>query len=222
MGTRVSKSGHRTGLESGHRRGKNLDAGGKNLDALFIFNGVSSMSYHKQEKISQTPTPQDCGPDAADFWFCVPKKKRRRQTTEKAKTISADGLPRHLHITTDQLTDANELETLYNQYQGDVNHFDFLALACRAVRKGSNPPALFRHLLTNEATDHLTNLDDEMVMDLLRRMYEQPSRSKLVRQTVGEVQDRLRAAPLPTPQERYQKQQELLEALAQFAREEDP
>lgn len=105
-----------------------------------------------------------------------PKPKRKTRTTGKPQ----DGLPDR--ITTAQLRSPAELAELYRQYQGKVSEFDFFALACRAVRTGSNPPAVFRWFLHNDATGQLTIADDEQARQMLRanRSYRHPWLQQIV------------------------------------------
>ena len=182
------------GCKSGHR---------SYLQRL-IFNS----SISKQE-LSPTPTPQECG-ISDDFLGPSRKKKTKKRTRTK------DGLPKR--ITTAQLQSPSELDSLYRKYTGDVIHFDFFALACRAVRKAKNPPGLFRRLLADNAISHISGDDDDQARQMLRQLRGEPC--PWVQSLITEHCHQMYLPRPMTVDEQERRQQDIIRQLEQLAIEE--
>ena len=193
MGARGCKSGHRTGFKSGHRGGSNLDAGGSKVGALFIFNGLSSTGLSSTRTITNGDAAkvrhQPC-----DFFGASGKKIRKKKARKKTRT--RDGLPER--ISTAQLQSPSELDALYRQYKGGVIRFDFFALACRAVTKGKNPPGLFRRLLADNATDHISAQDEDQARLMIHQLHQDGEPCELVKGIVDRLVTQFRVERPPS------------------------
>jgi len=184
---------------------------GSNLDIALIFNRLSSTGLSSTRQLSPTATPQKCG--ISRVIFSDSEKKNRKKKTKK-KTRTKDGLSSH--ISTAQLQSPSELDALFRQYTGDVIKFDFWALACRAVRKGSNPPGLFRKLLADNAVSHISGDDEDEAARLIRRLHQDGEPCELVKGMVARLVSQFR---VERPPSHAQRRQELDRQFAELEKE---
>ena len=92
--------------------------------------------------------------------------KERRTPKTRTKSKAGDGMPET--ITVEQLRSPVALLALYHQYRGHIPEHDFIALACRALRKGTNPPAVFRWMLANDKAYQITLDEDSEARTILK------------------------------------------------------
>lgn len=95
-----------------------------------------------------------------------PKTKPKLRGRTRTKSKAGDGMPDM--ITVEQLRSPVALLALYRQYRGQILEHDFFALACRALRKGTNPPAVFRWMLANGKAHQITLDEDSEARKMLK------------------------------------------------------
>jgi hypothetical protein len=71
-------------------------------------------------------------------------------------------------ITVERLRSPAEVQAVNRQYRGQILEHDFFALARRAIRKGRNPPAVFRWTLANDKAHQVTTEEDDEARKMLR------------------------------------------------------
>jgi hypothetical protein len=74
------------------------------------------------------------------------------------------------------LSDVGRLDAIYEQViaRGVINRsqsrrLDFVGAAVRARSVGANPPAVFRTLVTTNLWDHITDSQEDIARDMIRR-----------------------------------------------------
>ncbi|NLY01765.1 MAG: hypothetical protein GXY83_37240, partial [Rhodopirellula sp.] len=133
------------------------------------------------------------------------------------KRPPGDGLPDKM--TTEQLRSPTAVADLYAKYRGQLCEQDFFGLAVRAVRKGDNPPAVFRWMLANNAAYQITFDEDRQAVRMRRKASQQRDYLPEVKAVVAHLRLNIRWRPL-TDQEFNARRNAMLDHLETMIGEE--